>query len=261
MTNNLSSPLDDIFGELEREKAAIEQALSAYRDFREKLSRLPPHLAKRAAEAIGQPLENTQSQAAQQRKLPSDSALKMATSLVGKTSLECASQILKDHGNETMHFADIAKEALARGYQGHQPDPEEDANPTAREFRTAQSFWAMMHRSPKKFENQGKGYFRLFSVETEDAEGNKTHATPDAATGTSNGHPSRSLAAQIVAVLQERGQPMRGTDIVEALKKMGVQTGSRLGLGPMVYSTLRKRKKLFKTVDRGVYALINPSRG
>lgn len=257
MPENLPLPWDSLFGELEREKIAIEQALSAYRDFCEKLSHLPPSLAKRVAEVVGLPYKGPHEQVDSPVVPPSLAGQERARSLAGKTSEECAIQILEDRGNKAMHFAEIAKEALSRGYVGHQLEAEEEANSTTREYRAAQSFWAMMHRASDKFEKTGKGFFRLASSGEEDTR--KTETASSESTGQASRPPHRSLAGHIVALLQERGEPMRGVDIVNALKEAGVQTKSRLGLGPMVFSTLRKRKKLFKNLERGIYTLNKPS--
>lgn len=88
-------------------------------------------------------------------------------SLAGRTSFECAKQILADNNNRRMHFGEIAREAILRGYVGKPSD--EPLEKDAMQHRVAQSFWAMMHRAPGTFRKFGKGYFRLIEPDEEGA--------------------------------------------------------------------------------------------
>jgi hypothetical protein len=87
-----------------------------------------------------------------------------AQSLAGKTSTECARQILREHGR-AMHVSAIAKEALRRGYVGRPTDA--PIEPDALEHRIIQSFWAAMHRAPDLFEKTGSGCFILKRAEAD----------------------------------------------------------------------------------------------
>jgi hypothetical protein len=63
-----------------------------------------------------------------------------------------ASEILAGAGEEGMHFRDIAKEAMNRGYRGRKGSNDKSIG---------LSFWSTMHRGKKVFANLGQGRFRL----------------------------------------------------------------------------------------------------
>lgn len=234
MSENTQMPISSVLGELERERKAIDEAIATYRELQEKLASLPPHLAQKVVGALGQP--------STQQPEPQTAA----GSLVGKTSAECARQILTEHGNVPMHFADIAKEALARGYVGQAPEGE--LGQTAKEFRAAQSFWAMMHRADDTFEKLTNGHFKIRAATLDSSGSAETSTAPT----------SPSLTMLIADVLRKEHKPMRGADITKRLEKAGVKSSSNRGLMAMVFSALRKRRDLFKKVNRGVYRLCSP---
>jgi HB1, ASXL, restriction endonuclease HTH domain len=77
------------------------------------------------------------------------------SSLAGRTIIQAAEIVLREHKNQPMHFRAIAQEALKRGYTGRATGDRDSV-----EHRTAQSFWASMYRS-ENFQQTGKGYFKL----------------------------------------------------------------------------------------------------
>ena len=70
---------------------------------------------------------------------------------------------------------------------------------------------------------------------------------------------SGSLVSQIVALLEERGKPMRAGQIAKELKAAGATTSAKSGLLGMVCSSLLKRRDLFRKVKRGIYTLKSDS--
>lgn len=65
-----------------------------------------------------------------------------------------------------------------------------------------------------------------------------------------------SLTDQIVKILQEHGKTMRAADIARELAERGATTTAKGGMLPMALSTLSRRTKVFRRVDRGQYTLV-----
>lgn len=76
--------------------------------------------------------------------------------LTGNTALGCAIAILRERGNKATHAREIALEAFARGYRGHNLKGSEEVL----KARAIQSFWALLKRSDR-FEKVGKGFYRI----------------------------------------------------------------------------------------------------
>jgi hypothetical protein len=110
----MTSPNDAFIDAIERRKKPLDEALEAYRVFRQRLDALPPELADEALEMLVQ---------AQAQKPDNKTALPTKTEsgngdLSGRTALECAEIILTENHNQPMHFAVVARKAMARGYKG-----------------------------------------------------------------------------------------------------------------------------------------------
>jgi len=153
---SMHTPLDNLVEALERRKKQLDDVLEAYKAFRQKLEALPQSVIRDAEMML----------AATESPLSATVAMQIgsntAQDLVGKTALECARTILGEHKNEPMHFAEIAKEAMRRGYKGRA-----SGSPEKVESRTIQSFWAAMSRA-EDFEATGKGCYWVKVLESGD---------------------------------------------------------------------------------------------
>jgi hypothetical protein len=137
----MSTPLDQFIDAMERRKKQLEELVESYRIFRSKLDSLPPELAAEAHQMLAE---------SSSMKEPSP-----MQDMIGETALNCANHILAEGHNAPLHFAEIAKQAIKRGYRGRAA-----GTPSEVEQRTIQSFWAALHRS-EHFEPTGKGCYRI----------------------------------------------------------------------------------------------------
>jgi hypothetical protein len=65
-----------------------------------------------------------------------------------------------------------------------------------------------------------------------------------------------SLSKRIIKLFQDTKTPLRASVISRTLESQGVTSKSPRGLLPNVITVLRRRKKLFRKLERGVYELI-----
>src|SRR4051812_19371090 len=103
MTEKIGSPWDSVLDDLERERKALDEAISAYKEIHQKLASLSPHLAQKVLVALHPP----SGEPSQQSAIPQSDVKTSGGSLAGKTSAQCARLILQEHRNEPMHFAEI----------------------------------------------------------------------------------------------------------------------------------------------------------
>jgi len=140
----MPTPWDHFIEEVEHRKKQLDDVLEAYQEFRRKLQDLPPDLAEKAQRALLSVVSNPDSPVGPQ-----------TSDFIGRTALDCAVIIMRERKNEAIHYSEIAKEAMRRGYRGRSHGSE-----AAIESRVVQSFWATLHRS-ERFESVGKGIYRL----------------------------------------------------------------------------------------------------
>jgi hypothetical protein len=139
----MTTPWDQLIDTIERRKQQLDDVLTAYRDFREKLSALPPEIAAEA-EAILTGKEDTT-----KHDIPKNRDEEFA----GKSSLECAQIILSENGNIPMHYSELASQMLDRGYRGRSGGTAEDIAK-----RAVDSLWAALSRS-EDFTKTGNGFY------------------------------------------------------------------------------------------------------
>jgi hypothetical protein len=143
------TPWDSFIDTIERRQQQLREVLEAYRVFREKLSHLPPDLAKEA-EAQLRPSESAS-------HVESAAVPPRTNECSGLSSLECARIVLQERDNEPMHYSQLAREILKRGYKGRKSGSDEEV-----EQRTTQSLWAALSRS-EQFLGTGNGFYKLNS--------------------------------------------------------------------------------------------------
>lgn len=143
----MTTTWDKFIENIECRKRQLDEVVDAYKNFRQKIESLPPDLAREAAALLGisHPISNQVAPA----EVPT------SKDLIGKNAMECVRIILGERENQPMHYSQIAKEAINRGYQGRTEGTKEEV-----EVRTGQSFWAAMSRSDD-LESIGKGYYKL----------------------------------------------------------------------------------------------------
>jgi HB1, ASXL, restriction endonuclease HTH domain len=144
---------DSFIDKIEKAKRQLEEVVQAYRTFKEKLDALPPELASEAMQLLHGPLPKSEGHVVPEI-LGNSEVIKQ--DLVGIPALRCCRAILDENGNQPLHYGEIARQAMARGYRGRSTEG------TAQEIRirTINSFWAAISRS-EDFEAVGGGRYRI----------------------------------------------------------------------------------------------------
>jgi hypothetical protein len=143
---------DSFISTIEKKKEQLQGVIDAYRAFRQKLDELPQELAQEAMRILGG------SEANSSPKVVADVQIapkETDSSFTGVPALRCTRTILTENGNNPLHYSEVARRAMARGYKGRLAGSKEEV-----ESRTIQSFWAAMSRS-EDFEAVGSGRYRI----------------------------------------------------------------------------------------------------
>jgi HB1, ASXL, restriction endonuclease HTH domain len=226
----MATPWDDFITAIERRKSQLDELLEAYGTFRKKLDALPPEVAQEAQRILASSASDPQPE---------------KQDFVGKSALDCARVILEEHSNEPMHFSDIARAAMARGYRGRA-----EGTPSEVESRVQNSFWAALHRSGD-FASAGKGCYRLavrepsrFDFQLEE---------PDRSPKNSPAMTQKEAARR---VLQELGRPAKVAEIRdEAVRRGWLHVSStQRNLSNSLYGMMTNTPG-FRKVGPGEFAL------
>jgi chromosome segregation ATPase len=133
----LNTEIDAIRREIQESASEQEQLEAKLRELAERRTVLEADLADRY-EAAARILRNGTAESSPERDL------------VGATIRQAAAVILNERPGHARHFADIADEAVRRGF------------PERRDRRTTrQSFRRMMHKTDDIFQRMGDGTYRL----------------------------------------------------------------------------------------------------